>query len=114
MANNPAKSPVKSSGKPAKDKHAGLAGAVGLVKTLAHPLRLSILCNLIHNGEMTAGELVAAEAPDFSQSQVSQYLGILRDMGYVTARRDGQVMRYQISDRNVKKVVETLYNIYCG
>jgi DNA-binding transcriptional ArsR family regulator len=109
-----AKNAAKSAGKSPKDRHAVLSNAVSLVKTLAHPLRLSILCNLIHNGEMTAGELVAAEAPAFSQSQVSQYLGILRDMGYVTARRDGQIMRYQISDHNVKKVVETLYGIYCG
>lgn len=109
-----AKKAAKPVEKSREDRHLRLSGAVSLVKTLAHPLRLSILCNLIHNGEMTAGELVAAEAPAFSQSQVSQYLGILRDMGYVTARRDGQVMRYQISDRNVKKVVETLYGIYCG
>lgn len=97
-----------------KSRHETLEEAVALMKVLAHPLRLSILCGLIHNGEMTAGEIVAAEAPAFSQSQVSQYLGILREMGYVAARREGQVMRYSIRDKNVKKIVETLYGIYCG
>ncbi|TAL27280.1 MAG: transcriptional regulator [Alphaproteobacteria bacterium] len=84
------------------------------MKILAHPLRLSILCNLIHKGEMTAGDLVDAESGNFSQSQVSQYLGMLREMNYVATRREGQVIWYSISDKNVKKVVETLYGIYCG
>lgn len=97
----------------AKNKHERLAEAVGLMKVLSHPLRLSILCNLIHSGEMTAGQLADAEAPGFSQSQVSQYLGILREMGYVKTRREAQVIWYSINDRNVKKVVETLYGIYC-
>lgn len=96
-----------------KNKSARLDDAVELMKVLSHPLRLSILCNLIHNGEMTAGDIVAAEAPRFSQSQVSQYLGILREMGYVATRREGQVIWYAIADKNVKKLVETLYGIYC-
>lgn len=91
-----------------------LEAAVELMKVLAHPLRLSILCNLIHNGETPAGDLVAAEAPRFSQSQVSQYLGILRDMGYVETRREAQVILYSIKDKNVRKIVETLYGLYCG
>lgn len=98
----------------AKNKHDRLAEATGLMKVLSHPLRLSILCGLIHKGEMTAGQIVEAEAAGFSQSQVSQYLGILREMGYVETRREAQVIWYSISDRNVKKVVETLYGIYCG
>lgn len=91
----------------------GLDAAVLLVKTLGHPVRLSILCNLVHHGEMTAGELVTAEAAVASQSQVSQYLGILRDMGYVKTRREAQTIYYSISDDKVKKVVETLYGMYC-
>ena len=101
-------------GKQAKSKHDRLEEAVGLMKVLSHPLRLSILCNLIHSGEMTAGQIADAEAPDFSQSQVSQYLGILREMGYVKTRREAQVIWYSINDKNVKKVVETLYGIYCS
>lgn len=100
--------------KSAWEKQAKLEEAVGVMKVLAHPLRLSILCNLIHKGEMTAGQIVAAESGNFSQSQVSQYLGILREMSYVATRREGQVIWYSISDKNVKKVVETLYGIYCG
>lgn len=97
-----------------ENKAAALDEAVDLMKVLSHPLRLSILCNLIHNGEMTAGDIVAAEAPRFSQSQVSQYLGILRDMNYVATRREGQTIWYAIADKHVKKVVETVYGIFCS
>lgn len=104
----------KTSEKQDKKMAEKLAEAVNLMRVLGHPLRLSILCSLIHRGEMAAGEIVESEAGNFSQSQVSQYLGILRDMGYVKTRREGQVIHYSISDRNVRKVVETLYGIYCG
>ena len=104
----------KAADKQAKSKHERLAEAVGLMKVLSHPLRLSILCNLIHKGEMTAGQIGEVEAPHFSQSQVSQYLGILREVGYVKTRREAQVIWYSISDRNVKKTVETLYSLYCS
>lgn len=92
----------------------GLKQAVELMKVLSHPVRLSILCHLIHRGEMTAGEIVAAEKNDASQSQVSQYLGILRGIGYVRTRREGQVIHYAISNKAVKTVVEDLYKMYCG
>lgn len=104
----------KAAQKKVKNKQSSLTAAVALMKVLSHPIRLSILCNLIHRGEMTAGEVVEAEAAQASQSQTSQYLGILREMGYVKTRREGQVIHYSISDRNVKKIVETLYGIYCG
>lgn len=104
---------LKTSDKQHKNSPSRLTDAVELMKVLSHPLRLSILCNLIHHGEMAAGEIVEAEASQASQSQTSQYLGILRDMGYVKTRREGQAIHYSISDKNVKKIVETLYGIYC-
>jgi DNA-binding transcriptional ArsR family regulator len=97
-----------------KVRETGLSAAVELMKVLSHPVRLSILCNLIHNGEMTAGEIVEAEVRNASQSQVSQYLGILRSLGYVKTRREGQTVYYEINDRTVKIIVESLYNTYCG
>ena len=95
---------AKALEKTKENKANRLDEAVNLMKVLGHPLRLSILCNLIHNGEMTAGDLCAAEA----------YLGILREMGYVATRREGQTIWYDISDEKVKRTVETLYGLYCG
>lgn len=103
----------KALDKQSKRKYDRLELATNMLRVLSHPLRLSILCSLIQKGEMTAGEIVTSEARYFGQSQISQYLGILRKMGYVKTRREAQVVWYSISDKNVKKIVEMLYGIYC-
>lgn len=91
-----------------------LLQAVDMLRVLSHPLRLSILCDLIERGEMSAGEIVDAQAGRYSQSQVSQYLGMLREMDLVETDRDGQVIRYRISSPEARRIIETLYGVYCG
>ncbi len=74
------------------------------LKVLSHPLRLSIL--LISSMAVKwRRNRSPMRAPNFSQSQVSQYLGILK-MGYVKTQREAQVIWYSINDKNVKKIVE--------
>lgn len=91
-----------------------LESAVGLLKLLSHPVRLSILCNLLHRGEMHVSEIVAAEGGAASQSQISQFLGKMRSEGLVDNRKEAQTVYYKIASPHVKKVVEALYDIYCG
>ena len=96
------------------EKHAKLNNAVGLLKLLAHPVRLSILCNLLHEGEMSVGEIVNAEKGAASQSQISQFLGKMRSEGLVDYRKEGQTVIYRIASQQAEKVVQALYNIYCN
>ena len=98
---------------PKKNKES-LCAAVNLMKLLAHPIRLSILCNLVHQGEMSVGEIVAKEEGQASQSQISQFLAKMRSEGIVTTRKDAQTVYYSIQSRQVKQVVQSLYDIYCG
>ncbi|CRX39333.1 ArsR/SmtB family transcription factor [Estrella lausannensis] len=86
----------------------------GLLKQLAHPVRLSILCNLARKGEMSVSEIVEAEGGAASQSQVSQFLGRMRSEGLVKTHKEGQTVNYSIDSPKAKKVVEALYAIYCG
>ena len=95
-------------------KRQNLAMAVGLLKLLSHPVRLSILCNLLHRGEMSVGEIVAAENGAAGQSQISQFLGKMRGEGLVESRKDGQTVYYSIRSPEARKVVGALYEIYCG
>lgn len=95
-------------------KREKLEVAVGLLKQLAHPVRLSILCNLVHKGEMSVTEIVEAEEGAASQSQISQFLGKMRSEGLVETRREAQTVYYRIASPKVKRVVEALYEIYCG
>jgi ArsR family transcriptional regulator len=88
--------------------------AVGLLKQLSHPVRLSILCNLLHRGEMNVSEIVEAEAGAAGQSQISQFLGKMRSEGLVGSRKEGQTVFYSIRSPEARKVVGALYEIYCG
>ncbi len=91
-----------------------LESAVGLLKLLSHPVRLSILCNLLHKGEMSVTEIVEAEAGAAGQSQISQFLGKMRREGLVKSRKQAQTVFYKIDSPQAKKVVHALYDIYCG
>ena len=91
-----------------------LAQAVALLKLLAHPVRLSILCNLMRNDEMTAGDIVRLEDGRASQSQVSQYLAKLRQDGIVSTRREGQTIYYRVRDPQVQTLIESLHDLLCG
>ncbi len=87
--------------------------ALKMLKILGHPLRLSILCSLIEKGEMSAGDIVAAESDKASQSQISQYLNALKTEGLIQSRRDGHFQFYKIADNRVKTLVSTLHKLFC-
>jgi DNA-binding transcriptional ArsR family regulator len=91
-----------------------LLDAVGLLKMLSHPVRLSILCNLLHRGEMNVSEIIEAEGGQISQSQVSQFLAKMRADELVKTRKAGQAVYYSIKSTQARKVVQALYDLYCG
>lgn len=95
-------------------KHEEMKEALEVLKTLNHPVRLSILCNLIEKNEMSAGEICEQEKDLASQSQVSQYLKWLRDRNYVETRKDGQFVYYKISSPEVKSLIEKMYQLFCN
>ena len=82
-----------------------------LLKALANRHRLTILCRLI-DGERSVGKL--AGFLDLRASTVSQHLALLRKDGLVSTRRDGQTIWYAIASTPAKKLVETLYHLYCA
>ena len=97
-----------------KQKREKLENAISLLKLLSHPVRLSILCNLLHNGEMSVGEIVEAENGLAGQSQISQFLAKMRNENLVKTRKVAQTVYYKIASPEAKKIVQTLYDIYCG
>jgi DNA-binding transcriptional ArsR family regulator len=85
--------------------------AAELLSAMANPKRLLILCHLVEE-ELSVGEL--AERVGLGQSPLSQHLSKLRALKLVTARRDGQLMRYRIASKDVTRVLRTLHGIYCA
>jgi ArsR family transcriptional regulator len=84
--------------------------AADVLRTLAHPARLTVLCEL-GEGERSAGELVRASG--LSQSALSQHLARLRADGVVDTRRDGQTIYYFIADPKALHIVNLLFELYC-
>jgi len=85
--------------------------ASGLLKALANPHRLLIVCQLIEK-ERSVGEL--AEFLGLRDSTVSQHLALLRRDAIVTTRRDGQTIWYAIGSEPARDLVHTLYRAYCA
>jgi DNA-binding transcriptional ArsR family regulator len=93
-----------------EDMQASADEASELLKALANRYRLLIICQLI-TGERSVGEL--AEFLDIRDSTVSQHLALLRRDGLVACRRDGQTIWYSIASEPARKLLETLYGIFC-
>lgn len=88
------------------------AGAAAeLLKTLANPHRLMIVCRLVE-GERSVGELAAAL--DLRDSTVSQHLAVLRRERLVHARRDAQTIWDPLASKPARAVLETLFRLYCA
>ena len=85
--------------------------ATSMLRALANERRLMILCLLISDEELSAGELAAEVG--LSQSAASQHLAKMRDEGLITFRREAQSIHYRIADPNVKRLIATLKAIFC-
>jgi DNA-binding transcriptional ArsR family regulator len=85
-------------------------GASELLKSLANRHRLLILCQL-SDGERSVGELAAFVG--LRDSTVSQHLALLRKDGLVMARREGQTIWYSIASTPARRVLETLFDVFC-
>ncbi|MGG6894897.1 MULTISPECIES: sulfite-sensing transcriptional repressor BigR [Rhizobium] len=88
------------------------AGEVSeLLRTLAHPIRLMLVCTLV-KGEYSVSEL--EEKLDIHQPSLSQQLSVLREAEIVETRRDGKQIYYRLTEEKAAKLVGALYTIFCA
>ena len=85
--------------------------ASDLLKALANPGRLLLLCELAQS-ERNVSEL--EEHTGIRQPSLSQQLGVLRDEKLVETRRDGKNIYYRISSPQALAVMRTLHEEYCA
>ena len=81
-----------------------------LLKAIANPARLVILCELVE-GECSVGAL--ERAVGLSQSAISQHLAVLRRGDVVASRRDGQTVFYSLASADVVTLMGTLHDVFC-
>jgi DNA-binding transcriptional ArsR family regulator len=85
--------------------------ACRLMKVLANPDRLMILCQLAQ-GEKRVGEL--EELLGIVQPTLSQQLTVLRDEELVSTRRESKNIYYQLTSPEALAIMEVLYSQYCA
>lgn len=83
-----------------------------VMKALANPRRLLVLCKLAEVGAASVNTLAAAIS--LSQSALSQHLAVMRDEGLIAFDRDGQTLNYRIADPRIVALLDTLYRLYCA
>jgi len=91
--------------------HAAAEDASRLMKALANPDRLMLLCRL-SQGEASVGELEVELG--ILQPTLSQQLTVLRGEGLVETRREGKHIFYRVRSRQALAVLKVLYEQYCS
>lgn len=81
-----------------------------LLKALANPDRLLLLCQLSQS-EYRGGELELLTG--IQQPTLSQQLGVLREEQLVNTRREGKQIFYSIASKEALAVLQVLYQQFC-
>ena len=68
--------------------------AVNMLKAIAHPMRISIISLLEDGRKMTVTEI--HEKLQIEQSTTSHHLGILKDKGVLSSKREGKDTLYSL------------------
>lgn len=84
---------------------------VKLYKALAHPIRIKIIRMLL-DGPLCV--CVLNENVEFSQSNLSQHLKVLRDAGIVESEKDGTRILYSIRDPEIRTLLSVTDTIIRG
>lgn len=96
---------------PIADMSEHAEAASRLLKALANPNRLMILC-MLNDQELSVGSLNALIP--LSQSALSQHLAVLREDGLVQTRREAQTVYYRVAQGPALSVIAALHAHFCS
>ena len=91
--------------------HDSAVRVTDLLKAMANPSRLMILCQLAE-GERSVGEMESVIG--ISQSGLSQHLAVLRRKRIVSTRREAQSIYYSLASKEVEEIMAALYRVFCA
>ncbi len=81
-----------------------------LLKTMAHPIRMRILC-LLQDREMTVGEL--RDDVKTTNANVSQHLTILRNKNIISSRKVANYIYNKIADQRIVELIAAMKDLFC-
>ncbi|MBI1425065.1 MAG: metalloregulator ArsR/SmtB family transcription factor [Gammaproteobacteria bacterium] len=82
-----------------------------VLKAIAHPTRLRILCTLKLQ-ELQVQTLM--ERTHTTQSNISQHLALLKERQILVTRRDANRIFYRIRDPKLVELILLMRDIYCN
>lgn len=91
-------------------KHSEVENLSGLLKSIAHPIRLKILC-LLQEKEMTVGEI--RDEVETTHANISQHLSILRNQGVIDFRKDSNFIYNRIADQRITELMKSMKILFC-
>ena len=80
----------------------------GISKTLANPIRLAIL-HTLEEGEKSVNELT--DILGISQSNISQHLAIMRQVGIVRTRKQGTSIFYSVTNAKINQACDMIREV---
>ena len=81
-----------------------------LLKSIAHPIRLKILC-LLQDEELSVGDILLTIQT--TNGNISQHLAILRNQGVIISRKEGNFIYNRIADPRVLELMESMQELFC-
>ena len=88
-----------------------LEKVAGMLKAIAHPMRIAILKHLDGGKQLTVTEIHALLG--IEQSTTSHHLGILKDKGVLISKRDGKNTYYSIRNENLGNIIDCVAKCAC-
>lgn len=80
--------------------------AANMLKAIAHPMRIAILGFLEGGKKLTVTQI--HELLEIEQSTTSHHLGILKDKGVLSSKREGKNTYYFLKHLNLTQIVNCL------
>ena len=77
-----------------------LEKAAGMLKAIAHPVRITIIGCLEDGQRLTVSEIL--KQVGIEQATASHHLGILRDKGVLNSKREGKNIYYSLKHETLK------------
>ena len=88
-----------------------LENASKMLKAIAHPVRIAILNYLDGGKRLTVTEI--HELLQIEQSTTSHHLGILKDKGVLSSKREGKNTYYFLKHEKLSSIVECVRQCAC-
>ncbi|MBO9701905.1 MAG: winged helix-turn-helix transcriptional regulator [Sporocytophaga sp.] len=88
-----------------------LEKACAVLKTIAHPVRMSIIELLEKNTRMNVGEM--QEQLKIEQAALSHHLIAMKDKKILKCQREGKNMVYELKEKRIIKILECVAQCEC-